>query len=332
MTTYEFGAGIWMFQQFVDRYATDAYGPPVSTLEAIDRASSVGDIKVLDINYPFAGENVTVEQVRAALDQSGLRAQAITPHLYMREFQLGSFTNPDPALRRKAIDLGKQATEIAHALDARYVKFWPGQDGFDYPFQVDYAQLWDYQVSGMRAVAESAPDMQFAIEYKLKEPRVHMLLSTAARTLLAIEDMGVDNVGIVLDLGHSFFAKETPADVLHMVSRRDKLVSVEVNDNWREWDDDMTVGSVHLIETLEFLHALRQINWQGPILLDQFPFREDPVAAARSSIDTISALDRILDRLDLHALKAAQDRQDALAAQRLVMEMLVGIAHDERGA
>ena len=28
----EFGAGIWMFQQFVDRYATDAYGPPVGTL------------------------------------------------------------------------------------------------------------------------------------------------------------------------------------------------------------------------------------------------------------------------------------------------------------
>ena len=31
MSNYEFGAGIWMFQQFVDRYATDAYGPPVST-------------------------------------------------------------------------------------------------------------------------------------------------------------------------------------------------------------------------------------------------------------------------------------------------------------
>ena len=208
----------------------------------------------------------------------------------MREFQLGSFTNPDPAVRRKAVDLGKRAIEVARALDAKYVKFWPGQDGFDYPFQADYRRLWDYSVEGMRAVAETDPAMQFAIEYKLKEPRVHMFFSTAARTLLAIEDMGVDNVGIVLDLGHSFFAKETPADVLHLVSRRGKLVSVEVNDNWREWDDDMAVGSVHLIETLEFLHALRQIDWQGPMLLDQFPFREDPVEAARSSIRTIRAL------------------------------------------
>ena len=320
----EFGAGIWMFQQFVDRYATDAYGPPVGTLEAIERAAAVGDIKVLDINYPFAGDDVTVEQVRAVLQRTRLRAQAITPHLYMREFQLGSFTNPDPAIRRKAVELGKRAIEVARALDAKYVKFWPGQDGFDYPFQVDYRRLWDHSVEGIRAVAETDPAMQFAIEYKLKEPRVHMFFSTAARTLLAIEDMGVDNVGIVLDLGHSFFAKETPADVLQLVSRRGKLVSVEVNDNWREWDDDMAVGSVHLVETLEFLYALRQIDWQGPILLDQFPFREDAVEAARSSINTIRALNSLLDRIDMNALAAAQDRQDALEAQRVVMDMLLG--------
>ena len=88
----------------------------------------------------------------------------------------------------------------------------------------------------------------------------------------------------------------------------------------------MTVGSVHLIETLEFLYALRQINWQGPLLLDQFPFREDPVKAARASIATMRALDGLLDRIDLKALAAAQDRQDALEAQRIVLEMLIGAA------
>jgi len=325
MVNYEFGAGIWMFQQFIDRYATDAYGPPVGTLEAIERAAEVGDIKVLDINYPFAGEDVTVEQVRETLQQTGLRAQAITPHLYMREFQMGSFTNPDANVRRKAIDLSKQAVEIARQLEAKYVKFWPGQDGFDYPFQADYQRLWDYSVEGIREVAQSAPDVQFAIEYKEKEPRTHMLFSSSARTLLAIEDMGVDNVGIVFDLGHSLFAKETPADAIQLVARRGKLVSVELNDNWRDWDDDMAVGSVHLIETLEFLQALHRIKWQGPLLLDQFPFREDAVQAARASIRTIRALENVLDRLDLNALTAAQDRQDALEAQRIVLTLLLGM-------
>ena len=167
--------------------------------------------------------------------------------------------------------------------------------------------------------------MQFAIEYKEKEPRNRMFFSSAARTLLAIEDMGVNNVGIVLDSGHSSFAKETPAEVVQMVARRGKLVSVEVNDNWREWDDDMTFGSVHLTEALEFMQALRKINWQGPILLDQFPFREDPIKAAKLSIETIKALDGLLDRMDLKALEAAQDRQDALEAQRIVLQTLLGV-------
>lgn len=325
MANYEFGAGLWMFQQFVDRYASDAYGPPVTTPQAIERAAEVGYIKCLDINYPFAGEGVTVEQVQETLKQTGLRAQAVTPHIYMREFQMGSFTNPDPRIRRKAIDLGKKAIEIAHTLNAKYVKFWPGQDGFDYPFQADYMKLWDYSVEGIREVAEADPAMQFAIEYKEKEPRNHMFFSSAARTLLAIEDMGVDNVGIVLDTGHSSFAKETPAEVVQLLARRGKLVSVEVNDNWREWDDDMTVGAVHLNESLEFMLALRKINWQGPILLDQFPFRENPIKAAKLSIEIIQALDGVLDRIDLAALSAAQDKQDALEVQRIVLETLLGV-------
>src|SRR5687767_8617977 len=122
MAELEFGAGLWMFKQFVDRYATDAYGPPVGTLEPIDRAASAGELKALDINYPFAGEGVTVADVRAVLERTGLRAHAITPHLYMREFQLGSFTNPDAAVRQRAVDLGKRAVEVAQELGAAYVK------------------------------------------------------------------------------------------------------------------------------------------------------------------------------------------------------------------
>ena len=59
----KFGAGIWLFGQFVDRYAADAYGPEVSTLEAIAHAGEVGSIDVLDINYPFSDPDITVDEV-----------------------------------------------------------------------------------------------------------------------------------------------------------------------------------------------------------------------------------------------------------------------------
>lgn len=319
-----FGAGLWLFGQFVDRYATDAYGPPVSTVEAIERAGAVGDLDVLDINYPFSDPDMTVEDIQRALDSAGLSAATITPHIYTREFVAGAFTNPDPAVRRRALALCEEGVDVAKRLGAPTVKLWPGQDGFDYPFQADYRQLWKLALDGVRTVAEMDDAIRVAIEYKAKEPRTHLSFSTAARTLLGIEALGRDDVGIVMDLGHSLFAKEAPADALSLVHEHGRLYTIEVNDNWREWDDDMTVGSVHLVETLEFFLALRRIGWDQPILLDQFPFREDPVEAAKTSIETMRAIDRTLDRLDVDALQEAQERQDALAAQRLVTELLLG--------
>ena len=215
MADLRFGAGIWMFCQFVDRYATDGYGPPATTLDAIARAGEVEGLEVLDINYPF-GDGIGVADVKEALARHRLSAQAITPHIYLREFTRGAFTNPDPALRKRARDRCREGIEVARQLGAKYVKFWPGQDGYDYPLQADYGWLWEQSVGAVRELASAAPDMRFAIEYKLKEPRTHMFFCNAATTILAIQDMGVDNVGVVLDVGHSLFAKETPAEALRL--------------------------------------------------------------------------------------------------------------------
>jgi xylose isomerase len=312
-----------MFGQFIDRYATNAYGPQVGQLEAIERAGEVGELDALDVNFPF-DEGVSTADVASALERAKLRAHAITPIIYDRTFTRGSFTHPDPEIRRRAVDLSKAAIPAARELGARYVKFWPGQDGFDYPFQVDYSALWDLAVNGVAEVARSAPDVQFAIEYKVKEPRTHLFWSNAATTLLAIEATGLDNIGIVMDLGHSLFAKEAPAAALRLVNSRSRLTSIELNDNWREWDDDLAVGSLHLLETIEFLLEVRRIGWSDVLLLDQFPFREDPVQAARASIRTLRRLDAVLDRMDLDALRAAQQQQDAMAAQEIVMSALIG--------
>jgi hypothetical protein len=60
------------------------------------------------------------------------------------------------------------------------------------------------------------------------------------------------------------------------------------------------------------------------------PARSVPVPRrpghARASIHTTRAIDAALDRLDLDALAEAQQRQDPLAVQRLVTELLLGRA------
>lgn len=324
MSESGFAAGLWMFGQFIDRYATDAYGPAVGTLEAIGLAAQVDGIRALDINYPFSEPDLTVEQVAEVIAEHGLRVQAVTPVIYNRTFRHGAFTHPDADVRQAAVDICHRAVEVAGRLGADYVKLWPGQDGFDYPFQVSYMTIWNNAIGCVREVASAARQTRFAIEYKSKEPRTHILFSTAARTLLAIEEMEVDNVGLVVDLGHSIYARETPADVLQLVASRGRLTDVELNDNFREWDDDLSVGSVHLLETLEFLDAVRAVGWKGPLKLDQFPFREDPVEAARASIRMIRRLEEVLDRIDSAKLRDARDRQDALAAQDVVFSSLIG--------
>ncbi|MFV2103934.1 sugar phosphate isomerase/epimerase family protein [Micromonospora sp. LOL_024] len=319
-----FGAGIWHFGQYVDRYATDGYGPPVNTLEAINLAGKVEDLSVVDLTYPFDPVGLSVADVTGVLKMNGLRAVAVTPQIYTRRFSRGAFTNPDADARRAAIELVSRSAEAARELGCDYVKLWPGQDGWDYPFQADHRQLWKFSVDAVRELAETFPDLRFAIEYKPREPRNAMVFSSVARTLLAIEEMGVPNVGILLDFGHSLYGGESPADAARLAISRNRLFAIDVNDNYRGWDDDMVVGSMHPIETFEFFYALVEAGWQGVWQLDQFPFREDSVQAATDGIRVMKRIHRAVCALDRQALQAAQRSQDALAAQRIIQNALYG--------
>jgi xylose isomerase len=322
MTDRQFTAGMWVFGQIIDRYATDGYNEPPSTLDIITQAAEAGLVG-MDLNYPWPEADLSPEDVSAALTAAGLSAVCVTPVIYGRRFRSGSFSNADPEIRRAAADLADESVDVAKRLGAKYVKFWPGQDGYDYPFQVDYAALREHGVGGIGAVCRNHPETQFAIEYKLKEPRNRLLWSTAAATLVAIDETGVDNLGVVMDFGHSLFAKENPAEALHLLQSHGRLVDIELDDNYREWDDDLTAGALHLVETLEFLHGVRQIGWTDELKLDLFPYREDRGEAVRQSIETLRRLEGAVDRIDLDQLAKIQAGHDAMAAHALVRDVLL---------
>ena len=187
----------------------------------------------------------------------------------------------------------------------------------------EYRELYRLAVEGMRDLASTHPDLRFVIEYKPREPRTHMFWSSAPKTILGIQQMKVDNVGVLLDFGHALFGGEPPAEAAQMLIDHDLLWGMDVNDNYRGWDDDMMVGSIHLVEIFEYFHVLKVNGWEGVWNLDQFPFREDAVANAKLSIRFLKAIWRALGTLDEDALAAAQARQDALGAQKVVQEALL---------
>ncbi|WBU37924.1 sugar phosphate isomerase/epimerase family protein [Homoserinibacter sp. YIM 151385] len=320
----KFGAGIWHFATYVDRYATDGYGEPRSILDAIRLAGTVRDLSVVDLNWPFFGGDFSNEQVGAALDEAGLSVIGITPEIYTRQFAKGSFTNPDPGVRELAHELITDAADVVRHFGADYVKLWPGQDGWDYPFQVDHGALWKQSLDGVGRLASENPDLKFVIEYKPREPRVHMSFDSVSRTLLGIERIGLPNVGILLDFGHALFGGESPADSAQLAIDYGRLFGMDVNDNLRSWDDDMIAGSVHPIELFEFFWTLEKNDWKGVWQLDQFPFREDSVEAADFAIDFLKRVQGGLGRLDVEGLMAAQERHDAVAANRIAQQALYG--------
>lgn len=322
MSKQKYGAGIWHFATYVDRYATDGYGPPRSLIEMIDLAGQVDDLSVVDINYPFPGGETSFEKVEEALNRNNLSVIGITPEIYTRQFAKGAFTNPDPGVRRLANEMVNDAANVVRRFNASYVKLWPGQDGWDYPFQVDHKKLWQHSIEGIAELAGQNPDLNFVIEYKPREPRVHMSYDSVARTLLGIEKMGVPNVGILLDFGHSLYGGESPADAAQLAIDHGRLFGMDVNDNFRSWDDDLIAGSVHPIELFEFFYTLRKNKWEGVWQLDQFPFREDSVAVANSAIGFLKGIERALDKLDFDAMQKAQDAHDAVTALKLAREAL----------
>ena len=79
-----YGAGIWAFGQFVDRYAGDGYGPTRTSQQMIEDAAKVPGLKHLDINVPFDIPERTAVEIKKMLDDNGLICRATTPHIYMR--------------------------------------------------------------------------------------------------------------------------------------------------------------------------------------------------------------------------------------------------------
>ena len=263
MSNLRFGAGIWHFATYVDRYATDGYGDPRSIVDAIELAGKVDDLSVVDLNWPFFGGDFSNEQVKAALDAQGLSVIGITPEIYTNVFRKGAFTNPDPGVRRLAHDLITEAADVVRFFGADYVKLWPGQDGWDYPFQVNHGKLWNLSLDALGQLAEENSDLRFVVEYKPREPRNHMSFDSVSRTLLGLEKIGLPNIGILLDFGHALYGGESPADSAQLAIDYGRLFGMDVNDNLRGWDDDMIAGTVHPVELMEFFHVLRQNDWNG---------------------------------------------------------------------
>ena len=317
-----FSAGLWVFAQSEEKYG--GYVGSWTVQEQIKAAASVPGLKGVELIAPLHVSLENVKTIKSYLDDAGLATVAVNPYLWTEpQWQRGALTSPDPKVRALAVDTAKKSIDIGRTLGCSKMDLWPGEDGWDYLFQVNYGQMWDYTTSSVRQIAEYDPTYQIGIEYKIGEPRMSQYISTAAKAALLGAELGLANVGAYLDYGHAVIARENPADTVALLTRTHRLVGVHVNDNYGLEDDDMMVGSVHLWTTLEFLLALEEYGYKDWISLDIVPRRESAVKACEQSIAAMEKIYSLIGQLDREALARAQSEMDAVETQRIVYRMLL---------
>jgi len=297
-----------------------------SASEMVKRAATVRGLGHFDLNYPdhFADASVDIVQAvrNEGLDVNGLAMRYYTDP----KFKLGAFTNPEATVRRKAIDMTKTGIDAAAKSGINLMTIWLGQDGFDTPFQAEYERLWEWEIEGIREVANHNPEIDVSIEYKPDEPRAFALLPDMTTTLLALQEAGAPNLGVTLDFAHMLYANEQPAYAAMMAARHSRVLGVHLNDGYAKRDDGLMVGAVHTVQTIEMLRQIRRDGFDGVIYFDTFPDLTglDPVAECEANIASVEAMLAAIDRIDAdNTLAEAVDRQDAVATQRIVQKCML---------
>lgn len=289
-----------------DRFLISGYDRPYSIPELFARVKQIPQVTGVELIGSWHVTENNVQELKRHLDESGLQLVSIIPdHFGRMKWKNGSFAAKDAEIRRQAVAHTKEMIDAAVELGGDLISLWPGQDGYDYMFQADYIQERDWFAAGVREASAYRADVKISLEYKIKEPRTHSYLSTVATSLLIVQETGADNVGVTIDFGHALNAYETPAESVALLKKYgDKLFHVHMNDNFRHWDDDMIVGSIHTIETLEFFYWLKRTGYDGWLSIDQYPYREDSLAAVREGVNAMEAFAELVDRIPSGELEA----------------------------
>ncbi len=308
-----------------DRYCS-AYGEPFTTEQLFERVRSIEGVSGVELVGTWHIRPDNAAEVKQLLKQSGLTPVSIIPdHFSEKYWKMGAFTNKDAGVRREAVALTKSMIDIAADIGCDLISLWPGQDGYDYPFQGDFIKERTWFEEGVAACCEYNREMRIAIEYKPKEPRNRSYPSNVFSTLLMIREIGMDNCGVTIDFGHALVAYENVAESVAVLKKYgDKLFHVHMNDCYGYWDDDMIAGSVHTIPYLEFYYWLKKTGYSGWISTDQYPYREDGRDAVNESIRWMDTYKKLVNKMDDDRIERILAGGNAVEASSYMRELMFG--------
>jgi len=202
-----------------------------------------------------------VPHVEELARKCGVVAGSINPNVFQgQEYKFGAAGNPDPAIRKLALDHLLDCVAIAGKLHSRDVAPW-FPDGSSYPGTQSIRHRIDWFEQTLTAMhAALSPTQRLLVEYKPFEPFFyHTDIADWGMALLLAKTAG-PQAFVLVDTGHHYQAQNIEQIVAWLL-RAKMLGGFHFNDR-RYADDDLTLGSIDPYQVFRIFHEIRNYEWE----------------------------------------------------------------------
>jgi L-rhamnose isomerase/sugar isomerase len=302
-------------------------GVPRDPYEKIADAATVhrftGVAPTVALHIPWDAVDDYAALGRAAAEQ-GIALGTINSNVFQdNDYMLGSVTNPEAGVRRKAIGHLLECVGIMDQTGSRDLKLW-FSDGTNYPGQDDVRTRQDRLADALaETYAALGPAQRMLLEYKLFEPAFYMTdvpdWGTAYLHCMALGE----RAQVVIDTGHH--APGTNIEfIVAMLLRAGKLGGFDFNSRFYA-DDDLMVGSADPFQLFRIMHEIVLADALGAasgiaFMLDQCHNIEPKIPAVIRSVMNVQEATAKALLVDHDALRTAQDEGDVLGANAALMD------------
>ncbi len=269
------------------------------------------------------------EELRAAASSAGLRFDAMNSNTFQDQpgqrhsYKFGSLTHTDPAVRAQAVAHNQHVIELGQRLGSTSITVWVG-DGANFPGQVHHRGALERYLDSLRAIYRSLPaGWVMYLEHKLYEPAFYATVNNDWGTSYWCASQLGPQCRCLVDLGH-----HAPNTNIEMIVARlvqlGKLGGFHFNDS-KYGDDDLDSGSINPFQLFLVFHELADAAARDPsfapaYMLDQSHNVTDPIESLMNSAGEVQRAFAQALLVDRAALAECQQRNDALAAHRLLKQ------------
>jgi L-rhamnose isomerase/sugar isomerase len=318
----------WAFGNSGTRFKVFAQpGVPRDPFEKVADAAQVhrytGVAPSVALHIPWDQVDDFAKLSAAARDQ-GIALGTINANVFQDDdYRLGSVTNPDPRIRRKALDHLLACVDVMDQTGSRDLKLW-FSDGTNYPGQDSIRARQDRLAEALGAVyARLTGDQRLILEYKLFEPAFYTMDVPDWGTSFAHCLQLGERAQVCVDTGHH--APGTNIEfIVAFLLRAGKLGAFDFNSRFYA-DDDLIVGAADPFQLFRILFEVNagggfDADTQISFMLDQCHNIEPKIPGQIRSVMNVQEATAKVLLVDQDALGAAQQAGDVLGAHGVLMD------------